>query len=94
MRNGRGSFRCKSLGAINKVVVAVLAACGIGGTLAYRALRDGASDFSYIFFMSLAGVVAMAIVAPGLFSGGRDRPPWERTRPPKSESSNNSADPK
>ena len=94
MRSSLGSLRCTSHGAINRVVVAVLAACGIGGALAYRLFRDGASDFSYVFFMSLAGVVAMVIVAPGLFSAGGDRPPWERTRPPKSDPSHDQANEK
>jgi ethanolamine transporter EutH len=82
------SPRWRSRGEIKKVAAAVVAALALGGTFAYRALRDGASDFSYIFFMSLAGVVAIAIVAPRFFTKGGDRPPWERTRPAKDESSN------
>ena len=82
----------RSRGAINKVAAALVAALAFGGTLAYRALRDGASDFSYIFFMSLAGVIAVAIVAPRRFTEGDDRPPWERPRRPKGESSNDHAD--
>jgi hypothetical protein len=64
-----------------KIAIALLVAVGIGVEVAMRMMRDGASDFSYIFFMSLAAVVAIAIVAPGKFGEGGDRPPWERPRP-------------
>ena len=86
------SSRVRSRGAINKVAAALVAAIALGGTFAYRALRDGASDFSYVFFISLAGVVAIALVAPKFFTEGEDRPPWERKRPPKRDSSNDQAD--
>jgi hypothetical protein len=76
-------------GAVNKIIIAVMVAIGIGGVLAVRLLREGATDFGYVFFMSMVGVVAMAIVAPGLFSARGDRPPWERTRKPDNKPSHN-----
>ena len=86
MENGLSSSRSRSRGTISKAVVVVLAVLAFGGTIAYRMLRKGASDFGYVFFMSLAGVVAIALVAPRFFSEGRDRPPWERSRPQRGSS--------
>lgn len=82
MRRTENAHHRASRGASAKVVLLVLAAVSIFAAFAFRLLRNGASDLSYIFFVALAGVVAMLLVAPGRFSPGRDRPPWERTRPP------------
>ena len=62
----------------NKAIVVIVAALSIGGAMVVRLLRDGASDAGFVVLIAVAGVVAMAIVAPGMFTAGGDRPPWER----------------
>src|SRR5262245_26699631 len=49
------------------IVVALVAALGFGVKIAWEAYDSGARDLGYIFFMSLAAVIALAIVAPRRF---------------------------
>lgn len=61
MRMSRGSARA--------VVVAVLVALGLVSVMVLTMFRSGNSDLWYVLAMALAAVVAIAIVAPGRFSG-------------------------
>jgi len=67
----RQSFR-QSRGNAKVVAVAALAAAGIAAKLAWEMYNSGARDPSYIIFMALCAVIALAIVAPRRFSGRSD----------------------
>jgi hypothetical protein len=67
----RRSFR-QSHGNARLVAVAALAAAGLGAKFAWDMYQSGARDPSYIIFMALAAVVALAIVAPRWFRGASD----------------------
>ena len=59
-------------------VVAALVAISLGANFAWNMYESGARDPSYIFFMSLAAVVALALVAPRRFNGRGDaNEEWE-----------------
>ena len=66
---GRSHF-----GGARAVAIALLVALGFGVTMAVKMLRSGDSEWSYILAVSLAAVVAMAIVAPSKFTAGHRGP--------------------
>ena len=88
MINPRRLPPLKYRGAVNKVVAVLIAVVVVGCTMAFRMWRGGETSVSFMFYMSLAGVIALAFVAPRIFTEGKDRPPWERKEQPKRESSN------
>jgi len=65
------SYQC---GGVPVVVLWVIAALVVGGLMALRLYRSGASNVGYILGMSIAAVIAMAVVAPNLLSGNRRDP--------------------
>jgi hypothetical protein len=59
---------------VRGVILWLLGALIIGGTVAYKVYARGDTDIAYIVAMSACAVIAMAIVAPDFFSGRRREP--------------------
>lgn len=76
----RPTPRRRVQGSVRGLVFFLIAAISIGGGMAMYMLRKGAGNLGYILAMSLAAVVAMLVVAPGRFTEGGDKAPWERPR--------------
>jgi len=51
------------------VALCVLSVIGFVVAMALRMVREGASDISFIIAFSLVGLIGVAIVAPGRFTG-------------------------
>jgi hypothetical protein len=64
----------KQFGAVPRPVIGVVVALVIGGYMALRLYRSGASNLSYIIAMSVAAIVVAALVAPKLLSGEQRKP--------------------
>ena len=66
--HGRHSIR-RVNGSVRVIAACLVAALGIAGAIGFRMMASGASDMAYVVAMCFACVVALAIVAPGLFTG-------------------------
>ncbi|MGB9149288.1 MAG: hypothetical protein WCB36_03495 [Burkholderiales bacterium] len=61
-------------GSVGKPILWIVAAICFGVTMAIKTYNSGASNFGYILCMSIAAVVAIALVDPDKFSGERREP--------------------
>ncbi|SRR5260221_3200944 len=70
-------LKSRQQGSTPKVILWVISALGMGAVIARKMYRSGESDLVFILAMSLAGIIAMIMVAPSLFSGKqRDASDW------------------
>ena len=83
-----------------QVVVWVISGLVLGTLFAAKMYLSGEKDLAYILVMTLAGIIAMAMVAPSLFSGKqRDASDWSseikalraRKTPPVTEADSKAA---
>jgi len=69
-------------GSGRAVVIWLLVACALFGTMALKMYRDGSRDFGYIAFISIIAVLAVAFLAPRRFHASRGASPdWEDDSP-------------
>jgi hypothetical protein len=65
-------------GSARVIVLWILGAVGAGGGFAWRLYSQGNTDVGYEIGMALCFVIAIAIVAPKAFLGGRDAADWSQ----------------
>ena len=82
--------RVGNQGSARRIFIWIIVAASILLTLAIRMYRDGASDIGFIVAMAVAGVIAIAIVAPKRFTSVRGADPkWEDEDPYGADSESN-----
>jgi hypothetical protein len=84
----------KNRGSATHIFIWIVVAVSIFAAVASKLYSDGASDVSYVMWISVVAVIAIAIVAPRRFKSIRGGSPiWEDEDPYKASSENDEARP-